>query len=515
MNTGSAHKPVDVVIVGSGPVGAAIARTITDEAPDARVLLVEVGPRLTHQVGQHLGNIPDPADQADARHRAQGPYTQRVDQDPLFSERARALEPGADPMLLERPGLFRIGERSRIDGEDGLPAAAMTSAVGGMGILWTASCPRPSGSERIPFIPAHELESAFERADALLRVDHQLNAAAPVNRLVRQRLSAVYDGAGDRPVQPLPLAVRVENGRAVWSGIDVILGDMLELPQVELRDETLARRVVMEGGDAVGVELEDRRTGERYVQPARTVVVAADAYRTPQLLFASGVTPEALGRYINDHFQMLAAVRLRAEDDQASIGADDAAAAWLPIGGTWVPFVDTIRPYHGQILQVGASPAQLANGGVEQMKDIVAMSWYSPKELHATDRIEFSEVDVDSYGMPAITVHYRVTDADRASLDGMRQAMIRGADALGELLHPGPLLMPGGVSMHVQGATRMGEHDDGTSVCDPVGRVWGTSNLYVGGNNVIPTATAANPTITSVALGVRTGRAIASEFRVR
>ena len=71
---------------------------------------------------------------------------------------------GGDPFIW--PGLFLLGEGARAEGEDGLPAASMSSGVGGMGVYWAGSCPRPNASERIPFIPDDEFEALYTRRRA-------------------------------------------------------------------------------------------------------------------------------------------------------------------------------------------------------------------------------------------------------------------------------------------------------------------------------------------------------------
>jgi choline dehydrogenase-like flavoprotein len=114
--------------------------------------------------------------------------------------------------------------------------------------------------------------------------------------------------------------------------------------------------------------------------------------------------------------------------------------------------------------------------------------------------------------MPAPRIHYRLTDHDHALIERARAEIVRLGEAVGDLLDSRPFTLPLGSSLHYQGSTRMGVVDDGTSVCDPDSRVWGVDGLYVAGNGVIPTATACNPTVTSVALAVRGARRIARDL---
>ena len=69
----------------------------------------------------------------------------------------------------------------------------------------------------------------------------------------------------------------------------------------------------------------------------------------------------------------------------------------------------------------------------------------------------------------------------------------------------GPFVTGGG---HLMGTTRMGK-DPSRSVTDAAGRVHGFSNLYVAGSSLFPSSSAANPTLTIVALALRLAERLA------
>ena len=58
----------------------------------------------------------------------------------------------------------------------------------------------------------------------------------------------------------------------------------------------------------------------------------------------------------------------------------------------------------------------------------------------------------------------------------------------------------------------MGDKDDGTCVVDTHSRVWDFNNLFLGTCGVIPTGNACNPTLTAMALAIRSTDYIIKEW---
>lgn len=478
---------VDVVIVGSGPAGCTYARLICDRLPDARVLLVEAGPVVSRPPGAHVNTIEDPGARARAKVASQGP-TQYSYGIPTAEQRLLAHRSKRDGAILANAGLFLLGSAQQASPD--FPAASLANNVGGMGAHWFGACPRPAGTERIGFLDETTLDGALATAERLLRVSTTQFAGSELAARREGVLSGLFDHgrAPERRVQPMPLAMSREAPGTGQSGPAVILDAFLSDPQdhFELRPETLCRRVVMKGDRATGVELVDLASATAYQVAADAVVIAADSLRTPQLLFASGIRPAALGRHLNEHPYVAAILEL---DQHVSEPGDPGLNALMPVTGV------TLVPFDGDRFPMQAQLHQWAN--------LLAIGIFMPKEIAWDNRVEFSDSTVDWRELPSMRLRYSLSATDLQMVERASEVMVTIARACtGTSLDERPGQMPNGSSLHYQGTVRMGSQDDGNSVCDRHSRVWDTRNLYVAGNGVIPTSTACNPTLTSVALAV-------------
>lgn len=490
----TAPAPVRVLVVGSGPTGATYARLLSEALEHAEVVMVDAGPRLTDPPGMNVKNIPDPAGQAAARDASQGrAATAGVAGIPHGS--------AVEGTVTARHGTHLIGRPH--PGSAGMPAAAVSTCVGGQGAHWTCATPRPTGSERIDFIGPAAWDEHLAVAERLLHTTRTAFSDIPRTEALLGLLAEEFPAV---PVRRLPVAADARaDGTVRWGGTDVILGPA---SRVRLRPRTLCTRLLRSGNRVTGAVLHDLDSGRAERFTADAVVVAADALRTPQLLWASGIRPRALGRHLTEHPLLFGVVAVRPGVlPRTPSQPTDPVTTAVSLG-----FSDTEHPFHAQLMFSPACPVPLPpdHPQANNPDGYLGMGWGVRKWPRDTDRLVFDDDAPDESGLPGIRIAYDLTEREEAELDRARAVATRTAALLGAFLPGMPRVMPAGSSLHYMGTFRMGAADDGNSVCDTYARPWGVEGLVLGGNGLIPTANACNPTLTSVALAVRGAGALAS-----
>jgi pyranose oxidase len=513
------HHP-KIAVVGSGPIGSAYARLLLEGIPDATVVMFEAGPQLTERPGESVRNIADPAAKARARELSQGPQAGAFREE-LGIPAATVVE----GMFTARQGthLLDFGGAGSAHAPT-FPAAAGATNVGGQGAHWTCAIPRPGFSEKVPFIADAEWDELIATAEGLLHAQGAAFADSAVGSGIRSLLEEEFTGELPDGYGPSTLPVAGDpqsDGTMRWAGADVVLGPLIEpgnplAERFELRDLTLVRRVDHDGARVTGVTVEDLRTRDVTSVPADLVVVAADAFRSPQLLWASGIRPRALGHYLTEHPVVISTVALDAEkigrfateaqlDEELARRAENPADPVAAVNR--IPFSEPDHPFSLQVMYSETTPFPMDDDAphAQNRWGYVNMGYGMRKHPRFEDAVTFDDGELDYRGFPNMTITYELTEAELAEIDAATDRLRRAGNALGTFVAE-PRLMPNGSSLHYQGTLRMGAADDGTSVADPWSRVWGYENLVVGGNALIPTATAMNPTLMSVAIAVRGAR---------
>ena len=515
-----------IAIVGSGPIGSAYARLLLESLPTARVVMFEAGPQLTAIPGESVRNIPDPEEKERARERSQGPQAGAF-RESLGIPASTVVE----GMFTARGGthLLDFGGPGSAHAAS-FPAAAASTNVGGMGAHWTCATPSPSFSERVDFIPDREWEELIADAARLLHVQNAAFADSGVGAAIRALLAEEFAGELPEGFGPSTLPVSGDpqpDGSMRWAGADVVLGPLIDpehplAERFELRDLSLVRRIDRTEGRVTGVTVEDLRSQETYSVDADVVVVAADAFRSPQLLWASGIRPRALGRYLTEHPVVISTVALDAgnmerfateEQLEEELQRRSANPADPVAAVNRIPFSEPAHPFSLQVMYAENPPFPLDpdHPAAGNRWGYVNMGYGMRKQPRYEDGVTFDDSEPDYRGFPTMTISYELTEREQSEIADATVRLRRAGGALGAFVAE-PRLLPNGSSLHYQGTMRMGDADDGTSVADPYSRVWGYENLVVGGNALIPTATTMNPTLMSVAIAVRGARKAAEQL---
>lgn len=505
----------DALIIGTGPVGAIYARLLLDGG--LRVLMVDAGPQRSAVPGSHLRNAYVHQRNLEQYHdevvgQLYPPSLVPVSK-PLIAS-AHHLAPRADGDNNVNPEQHRRGN---------MPGAAVTYAVGGMGIVWTCLSHRLHPTlERWDFIADREWESLYGQAEELLSVSAEPFADSLRGEVILERLRAGYHGGGHLLPGPAPLAVRrrPDHPRLMrWTGSGEILGQALEhlgSERFAILPQHLVRRLRHAGGKVTCAEVRSLDPwGDKEIH-AGLFIVACGGLLTPQLLWHSEILRDdgdrsPLGRYLYEHPLAFAQVAL-SSDLVSAIGERSGLRGEVPVPADDPPPFLCIpleqgRPYHS--LLIADTYDRRALEGRLDDRLFLNLYWYSLAAPRPENRVRFSPGRRDLHGLPKPTFHYALSPEERSRTAAMVEDLKQVAALLGDVLPTAPpQLLAAGRSMHYMGTTRMGPVDDGQHVVDPYSRVWGFSNLYAGGTGLFPGPTATNPTLTACALAVRSARGI-------
>jgi hypothetical protein len=216
--------------------------------------------------------------------------------------------------------------------------------------------------------------------------------------------------------------------------------------------------------------------------------LAASTFETPRILLYSGIRGEAIGRYLTNHSKLYTIAKVSPADYEKIPG----------LFGVFVP--RTIgRPYQMQMRgfpPLGREFDILGSGVIESRFE---------------NRVTLDPLKLDKYGLPKPVAYFSFSDMDLAVIQQMEEGMKKAAEAMKVTIDP-ICITPLGLGMHDMGTCRIGT-DPSTSATNPYGQIHGVSGLYVADSSLLRTSGAANPTLTIVALSIRTADYIIEQLK--
>ncbi|MEM9439024.1 MAG: GMC family oxidoreductase [Pseudomonadota bacterium] len=535
MRSRTIHDEVDALVIGAGCAGAIVSQ-----------VLAEAGVRVTCLEQGHWWQASDyPHDRADWEWR------RLTDWNTAVNVRKQAQDYPID-----------TGDEMTL----------MWSGVGGSTTIYTATWPRfrPSdfrkGREHglAPDWPIayEDLAPHYEATDRLVGVSGvQGDPAMPLRgpfqtRPLPQSALGRVAAKGFRKLVwhhwPTPCAILAEDfdgrpacnncgncqsgcPRGSLNSVDITIWPKALAAGAELRTHARVEMIETDRqGRATGAVYVDRNTGVRHFQPADRVILACNGVGTPRLLLlsAGGRHPDGLanasdqvGRNLMHH--VLSIVEMWTDQRLDSHkGIISSALICEEFAET-----DEARGFvNGFTIQI----ARLNGAGYQALGSHSGhvCPWGEGHHEHfrthfshglcatitgddlpqANNRVTLSDSIVDSSGLPAPNIDYKLHDNDKKLIRfGIDRAVdLAGSiDAFDHRINDFGLGSTGYCppAWHLLGTCRMGD-DRETSVTDKWHRAWECPNLYIVDGSSMVTGAAVNPTSTISALAHRAAEAM-------
>ncbi len=488
----------DVVIVGGGAAGCALAGQI-GRGGDRSILLIEAGPDIRGRVPPALRdgwNNPSGAAWA---------FDWGFTSEPDEAGSTRPVRRGR--LLGGTSWLTRFAVRG------GAADFDEWAALGNPG--WTFE-------EVLPTL--RRIESDQDFAD---RAWHGGEGPLPVSRYlgmprseVHEAALAAFDAVGFKRVEDLnapaavgvgPMPMSTRDGQRV-TALDAFVGMESAPPNVRIRPDSLADRVLLTGDRASGIQLADGTVVE-----AAQVIVAAGTYGSPSLLLRSGIGPSA----------ELRAMGIDVVVDLPGVGANLADHPGTDFDTGWRGSAGNPRPLHSiATFHSSSTPARSAPDLMFWMSDPVDGDdgfYLDPILLkpRARGRVRLRTLDPSdppriTLPVPDSTDLVRLAEGYRRALEIANRPEFRRLGS--EPAPPAPrddndlrsrVLEQAYSIPHVVGTSRMGPSPADGDVVDHLGRVHGVGSLFVIDASVIPEPPSGFPHLITLMLAAHLGERIA------
>ncbi|WP_161598137.1 GMC family oxidoreductase [Curtobacterium flaccumfaciens] len=493
------------IVVGAGSAGCAVAAALS-RAPGAHVLLLEAGPDYR--------DADLPAELRDGTTPAIGSHDWGL----------VAFSKDGAPRSIPRGKV--VGGTSQVNS-----CIALRPDPDDFG---TGSGPG-SWSEMLEAFLAIETDHDFtghahgSRGPLPIRRE-ALDDFAPVSRrFLDAALSRGFSGIEDHNapsstgVGPAPLNLAADGTRV--SSRRAFLEPVRDNAGLEVLDRAAVRGLVFDGTRATGVQYTRPPTTEVHVATAPTIILAAGAYGTPELLLRSGVGPRhqldaagievvanrpGVGMNLSDHSQV--PITFRLDEGVARDG---------------VPCVQALLRYSSSLPHAARNDMQLCminHVDLPGYRSDLAAAWHQPTASALTSNLMLP----NARGTVALDpnrhlrIDYNFVDADddlARHREGVRLAseLLASAPFAGRISHidqPDPdvladddaldgwlleRLQPG---HHPVGTARRGPASDTTAVVSESFAVHGTEGLFVADASVLADPLRANTNLTVTALAL-------------
>ena len=309
---------------------------------------------------------------------------------------------------------------------------------------------------------------------------------------------------------PVPLAFASRTGR------------------LRIETDSIVRQILIdaETGKAKGVLVVDRNTKQEREVFGRLIVLGASAFESVRILLNSacprypagiGGSSGVLGHFISDHLLHWAVASVSAKGEPLVLPMPESVDPydWAPTR-LYIPDFWKRRAPQERFGRYGVQVSLARTPGTW----ICSMSFFGEMMPRYENRLTIDRSNADAWGIPVAHIECTHSESDMRLLQQMREAGRELANLAGmEPVEPkrGTWLkrlalsifkkesigVPPGSAIHENGGARMG-NDPKRSVLNKYNQCWDCENVFVTDGACFPYAPFTNPTLTIMALTVRT-----------